>query len=74
MDIIFNQYKAVAYMCAYLFKSEDECSLAKTQAVKDAFEKELDNHEEMKSVANAYLNKKECSVQECVYHILQDSG
>ena len=24
----------------------------------------------MKSVANAYLNKRECSIQECVYHIL----
>ena len=57
-------------MCAYLSKSEDECSLAMTQAVRDAFEKELDNHEQMKSVANVYLNKRECSVQECVYHIL----
>ena len=70
MDIIFNQYKAVAYMCAYLSKSEDECSLAKTHAVRDAFEKVLDNHEEMKSVANVYLNKRECSFQECVCHIL----
>ena len=71
MDIqpVFNQNKAVAYMCAYLSKSEDECSLAMTQAVKDAFEKELDNHDQMKSVANVYLNKRECSVQECVYHI-----
>ena len=56
-------------MCAYLFRSEDECSLAMIQAVRDAFEKELDNHEQMKSVANVYLNKRECSVQECVYHI-----
>ena len=41
-----------------------------TQAVRDAFEKELDNHEQIKSVANVYLNKRECSVQGCVYHIL----
>ena len=27
---VFNHYKAVAYMCAYLSKSEDECSLAMT--------------------------------------------
>ena len=39
-------------------------------SVRDAFEKELDNHEQMKSVANVYLNKRECSVQGCVYHIL----
>ena len=57
-------------VCAYLSKSEDECSLAMTQAVRDAFEKELDNLEQMKSVANVYLNKRECSAQECVYYIL----
>ena len=67
---VFNHYKAVAYMCAYLSKSEDECSLAMTQAVRDAFERELDNHEQMRSVANAYLNKRECCTQEYVYHVL----
>ena len=58
MDIqpVFNQYKAVAYVCAYLSKSEDECSFAMIQAVWDEFEKELDNHAQMKSVANVYLN------------------
>ena len=42
---VFNHYKAVAYMCAYLSKSESECSVAMKQAVRDAFEKELDNYE-----------------------------
>ena len=72
MDIqpVFNNYKAVAYMCAYFSKSEDECSVAMKQAVKDAFKKELNNYEPMELVANAYINKKECSIQECVYHIL----
>ena len=72
MDIqpVFNQYKTVTYMSVYLSKSEDEYSLAMTQAMRDAFEKELDNHEQMKPVANVYLNKRECSVQEYVYHIL----
>ena len=40
------------------------------QAAQDVFEKELDNYEQMKSVANAYINKNECSIQDCVYHIL----
>ena len=44
--------------------------LAMTQAVRDAFEKQLDNHEQIKSVANVYLTKRKCSVQECVYHVL----
>ena len=42
MDIqpVFNHYKAVAYICAYLSKSENEFSVATKQAVRDAFEKE----------------------------------
>ena len=72
MDIqpVFNHYKAVAYMCAYLSKSENECSVAKKQAAQDAFEKELNNYKHMKSVANAYVNKRECSIQECFFHTL----
>ena len=38
-----------------------------SQAVKDPFEKNLDNSEQMKTVAYAY--KRECSIQECAYHI-----
>ena len=34
------------------------------------FEKELNNYEQVKSVANAYINKRECRIQECVYHTL----
>ena len=42
MDIqpVFKHYKAVAYMCAYLSKSENNFSVAMKQAVRDAFEKE----------------------------------
>ena len=34
---VFNHYKAVAYMCAYLWKCEDERSHGMNQAVNDAF-------------------------------------
>ena len=57
-------------MCAYLSKSENECLLAMKEAVLDAFEKELYNYEQMKLVAKAYINKRECNIKECVYHIL----
>ena len=67
---LFDHYKVVPYICAYLSKSGDECTQAMSQAVKDAFEKDLDNYEQMKSVAYAYTNKRECSVKECVYHSL----
>ena len=72
MDIqpVFNHCKAVAYMCAYLSKSENECSDAMKQAVRDAFEKVFKNYDQLKSFANAYINKSKCSIQECVHHIL----
>ena len=72
MDIqpAFSHYKTAAYMCIYLSKSESECSVAKKQAVQDAFEIELDNYEQMKTVLNEYINKRECSIQGCVCHIL----
>ena len=38
---VFNLYEAVAYMCAYLSKSEDGSSHAMKQAVENAFEKKL---------------------------------
>ncbi|XP_066915086.1 uncharacterized protein [Clytia hemisphaerica] len=64
---VFNYYKAATYMCAYLSKSEDEVSHAMTQAVQDAFENGGDKYEQMKSVAHAYVSKREVSVQEAVY-------
>ena len=42
---VFNHYRAVAYMCAYLSKSENECSVVMKQAVRDAIEKEINNYE-----------------------------
>ena len=56
-------------MYAYQSKSGNEYSVAMKQAVRDAFDKELNNYEEMKSVAYAQINKREYSIQECVYHI-----
>ena len=57
-------------MCAYLSKSENDFPVTTKQAVRDVFEKELSNYEQMKSVANAYINKREYNTQEFVYHIL----
>ena len=53
---VFNQHKAVPYMCVYLSKCKDECSQAMSQTVKDAFEQNL------KSVVSAYVNKSVFSI------------
>ena len=42
-----------------------------TQVVRYAFEKELDNHDQMRPVASSYLSKRECgfrnvSVMSCL--------
>ena len=75
MDIqpVFNEYKAVAYMCQYFSKIEDQCSQAIKQPAKEAFENNIHYHDTMKSIAKAYLSNREYSVQETVYHILPES-
>ena len=68
MQPVFIQYKV--YVCVYLSKNKDECSHVMNEALRDAFEKEIDNYEQKKCLAWAYLCKKKCSVQECIYYIL----
>lgn len=67
---VFNQYKAITYMCSYLSKQEDACSHAMTQAMKEATEDNLNMHQKLRNVARVYANNRECSVQEAVYHIM----
>ena len=69
---VINHYKAVSYMCAYLSKIKDECSNAMSQAVNKGWENKSNNYDQMKLIARAYASKRECSVQEAVYHIMQE--
>ena len=69
---VFNEYKAVAYICSYLLKSADQCSQATKEAAKEAFENNLHHFETTKTTSQVYLTKRECSVQEIVYHILPE--
>ena len=52
-------------MCSYFSKSEDKCSFAMKQAAPVAFDTKLDQ-------LKAYTSNRESSVQEVVYHILQE--
>ena len=69
---VINHYKAVTYMCAYFSKSEDETSQAMKQAAKEAATTGKDKLESMKTIARAYAAKRECSVQEAVYHVMPE--
>ena len=69
---VINHYKAVSYMCAYLSKIKDECSNAMSQAVNKGWENKSNNYDQMKLIARAYASKRECSVQEAMYHIMQE--
>ena len=44
------------------------------QAVQDAFEKEIDNYEQMKSVVNAYINKGSAVLRSVFTTYYQGSG
>ena len=67
---VFNEYKALAYMCSYSSKSEDKCSFAMKQVAQEAFGAKLDQFYTMKNIFKVYTSNRECSVQEDVYHIL----
>ena len=53
---VFNEHKAVAYLCQYFPKTEDQCSQAMKQAAKEAFENNMHHHDTMKTIAKAYLS------------------
>ena len=62
---VINHYKAVAYMCAYFSKSEDEASEAMKQVAKEAFKENLNVFEKIIAIFKAYTTKRECSVTLC---------
>ena len=66
---VINHYKAVAYMCVYFPKSEEE---AMKQVVKETVKENINVFQKMKAFSKAYTTKRECSVQEAVYHIMPD--
>ena len=69
---VFNEHKAIAYMCAYLSNSEESCSYAVKQALKISTENKDNNYEQMKGIAQEYASNRECSIQEAVYHCLPE--
>ena len=69
---VCNYCKAITYICSYLSKEEDECSQAMKQAFKETLEKGGSYYEQMKTIAHAYSSKRECSLQEAVYHIMPE--
>ena len=69
---VFNEYKAVTYICQYFSKAEDQCSYTLKQVAKEAFENNMHHHDTMKTIAKGYLSNRECSVQEAVYHIFTE--
>ena len=44
----------------------------KQRHVKEIIEKNLDNYQQMKTIARAYATKRECSVQEAVCHAMPE--
>ena len=51
---VFNQYKAVTYMCQCFSKTENQCSQALQQAAKEAYENNMHHHDAMKRIAKTY--------------------
>jgi len=69
---VLDYYKAVSYICAYLSKAEDESSEAMKKAASQALETGDTLFKQMKSIANAYRNHREMSVQEAVAIVMPE--
>ena len=69
---VFNEYKTITYMSFYFSKSEDQCSAAMRKPAKEALDNELGHFDTIKNILQTNISKWECSVQETVYHILQE--
>ena len=72
IQLVFDEYKAAAYMGSYFSKSEDKCSFAMKQAAQETFDNKLDRFNTMKTILKTYASNRKCSVQEAVYHILPE--
>ena len=59
-------------MCSYLSKQDDECSKAMKQVFKESLEIGTGSYEQMKLVDHANASKRECSLQEAVYHVVSE--
>ena len=64
MQPVFNEYKAVTYMCQYFSKTEDQSSQAIKQAAKEVFWKQYAPWNTMDKIAKSYLNNQESSFHE----------
>ena len=64
IQLVFNEYKAVTYMCPYFSKTEGRCSQAMKKAAKKGFKNNMHHHDTIETIAKAYLSNPECSVQE----------
>ena len=53
----------MTYVSQYLSKTEDQCSQAMKQAVKEGFENKMHNLDTMKTIDKAYLSNRESSFQ-----------
>ena len=59
---VFNEYKAVAYMCQCCSKTDDKPLQAIKKAAKQTFENNMRYHEAMKAIGTGYFSNQECSI------------
>ena len=72
IQLFFNYFKAVSYMCSYFSKTESVSSLAMKKAPEDAEKENLGFKDQMKKLAIAFLSQRQCSLQEAVYQVMPE--
>ena len=72
LQIVFNHYKCITYVCSYFTKDETECSQAITNAAKEARNSNLSVRDSLRKIGTAFLSTREVSAQECVYRCMPE--
>ena len=72
IQLVFNYFQCVAYMCAYFSKAENGCYEALRKATKEVVHQNLSTRNALRKIGAIFLSSREVSAQECVFRCLPE--
>ena len=72
LQLVFNHYQCITYVCSYFTKDETECSKAIASAAKEAKNENMNFRDCLEKIGAAFLSTREVSSQECAYRVMPE--
>ena len=70
LQFIYNSYAVIAYMCAYMMKSNASISRLMDNTIESVKQGNKTIRQKLYHLAGVFQNSIEVSAQECTYHLL----